>query len=452
LSPSRHHEEPCYNEFVTAGASDRPGLRRQLRLLDAIGIGLGAIIGAGIFVVTGLAATMAGPSLVVSLLLAAVAATLNALSSAELAARYPQSGGTYEYGYQLLGPWRGFIAGWMFLASKMAAAGVVAMGLGAYANTLLPGLNARVLAVGAVIAFTALNYYGVQRTSRVNLAIVAVSIAALLSLVVAGARSFNAANFQPFAPGGLGGTLEAAAILFFAYTGYARIATLGEEVHDPRHTIPRAIIITILSSAALYVAVAAVAVGVAGADRIAAHPAPLGVVAMTAGGTTLSRIVAVGAVTAMLGVILSQIIGMSRMVFAMARRDDLPVAFAAVHPRYGVPHRAVLMVGAGAAVIAVTGSLRPIAAAASFAILIYYGIANWAALRLARPDRLYPSMVPLLGLVVCILLAASLERRVIVTGFAVLGTGLAFHFITTLRRGRRLPSGRRHSRSSAEGP
>jgi APA family basic amino acid/polyamine antiporter len=421
---------------VAVDPNTRPTLQRQLRLLDAIGIGFGAIIGAGIFVVTGVAAQMAGPSLVVSLLLAAVAATLNALSSAELAARYPQSGGTYEYGYQLLGPWPGFIAGWMFLASKMAAAGVVAIGLGAYANMLVPGLNPRGLAVGAVIAFTALNYFGVRRTSRVNLAIVAVSIASLLSLAIAGARSFDPANFKPFAPGGISGTLEAAAILFFAYTGYARIATLGEEVHDPRHTIPRAIIITILSSAALYVAVAAVAVGVVGTDRVSANPAPLGVAALAAGGTTLASIVAAGAVTAMLGVILSQIIGMSRMVFAMARRADLPVAFAAVHPRYGVPHRAVLLVGAGAGAIAATGSLRPVAAAASFAILIYYGIANWAALRLALPDRLYPSVVPLLGLTVCLLLAASLDRRVIVTGLGVLLAGVVVHLSTIWRRAR----------------
>ena len=219
-------------------------LRRQLGLLDAVGIGFGAIIGAGIFVVTGVAARVAGPALIASLAVAAVAATFNALSSAELAARYPQSGGTYEYGYQLLGSWQGFIAGWMFLASKIAAAGVVAIGLGAYATMLLPDLNPRLLAVGAVLLFTILNYFGVQRTSRVNLAIVTLSISSLLLLVVLGVSSVKPTNFRPFAPTGIGGAMEGAAILFFAYTGYARIATLGEEVRDPRHTIPRAIMIT----------------------------------------------------------------------------------------------------------------------------------------------------------------------------------------------------------------
>lgn len=412
-------------------AEIRNTLHRQLGLLDAVGIGFGAILGAGIFVVTGVAATMAGPALVASLLLAAVAATFNALSSAELAARYPQSGGTYEYAYQLLGPWRGFIAGWMFLASKMAAAGVVAIGLGAYANVLLPTVNPRVPAVAAVVAFTILNYFGVQRTSRVNLAIVAASITSLLLLVANAARTFSPANFVPFAPGGVSGTLEAAAILFFAYTGYARIATLGEEVREPHRTIPRAIVITILCSGLLYMAVATTAVGAVGARAIAGQPAPLAVVAERAAGGWLTIVIAAGAVTAMLGVILSQILGMSRMAFAMARRADLPTALAIVHPRFGVPHRAVIATGAGAAMVAATGALREVAAAASFAILVYYALANWSALRLQPPHRLYPSFVPLLGLIVCLTLAASLSHRVIAIGVAVLLAGVCGRAIAT---------------------
>ncbi|MCA1733911.1 MAG: amino acid permease, partial [Acidobacteria bacterium] len=285
----------------------KPSLDRQLGYLDAVGIGFGAIVGAGIFVVTGVAAELAGPSLLAALVIAAFAAAFNALSSAELAARYPQSGGTYEYGYQLLGPWPGFVAGWMFLGSKIAAAGVVALGLGAYASILIPGLDPRMLAVGAVAVFTALNYVGVRRTSRVNLAIVAVSLGSLIVFAAAGAGSFRAANLTPFMPAGWSGILEASAILFFAYTGYARIATLGEEVRDPRRTIPRAIITTIVSASLLYIVVAAVAVGAVGAAPLAGNPAPLAEAAGTSG-MWLRTVVAVGAVTAMLGVILSQIL------------------------------------------------------------------------------------------------------------------------------------------------
>lgn len=412
-----------------------PGLQRQLHLLDAVGIGFGAIIGAGIFVVTGVAAAIAGPALIASLVLAAFAATCNALSSAELAARYPQSGGTYEYGYQLLGPWRGFVAGWMFLASKMSAAGVVALGLGAYTNALLPSISPRVLAVVAILAFTALNYFGVQRTSRVNLTIVATSIASLVLFCAIGARAFRIENVQPFAPNGTRGLLEAAAILFFAYTGYARIATLGEEVRDPRRTIPRAILITLLSSATLYIVVATIAVGVIGAAGLANQPAPLAIAATAAGGQSLATILSIGAMAAMLGVILSQILGMSRMVFAMARRGDLPATLAAVHPRFAVPHRAVLAIGFGAALIAATGTLRSVAATAAFAILIYYAIANWAALRLSPADRLYSPIVPVLGLPICALLALSLDVRVMLTGVAVLAVGVVVRVI--VRRAKR---------------
>ena len=410
-----------------------PVLERQLGLSDAIGIGLGAVIGGGIFVVTGLAASLAGPSLLVSLFLAAIAATCNALSSAELAARHPESGGTYEYGYQLLGAWPGFVAGWMFLASKMAAAAVVAIGLGAYARMLAPSIEPRLPSVAAILAFTALNYFGVRRTSRVNLAIVATSIATLLLLVFVGARSFEISRLQPFAPGGTAGMLEAASLLFFAYTGYARIATLGEEVRDPRRTIPRAILVTIVTAALLYGAVALVALGVVGAPALARTAAPLAVAAQAAGGAWLATTIAIGALTAMLGVILSQILGMSRMMFAMGRRKDLPASLAAVHPRYGVPHRAVLFVGAGAALIAATGVLASVAATASLAILVYYAIANLAALRLPPADRLYPSIVPMVGLASCILLAVSLKASVIVTGCVVLFAGVVIRLVLRYR-------------------
>lgn len=414
---------------MTAQTSGPSALHRQLDLADAIGIGLGAVIGGGIFVVTGLAAALAGPALLVGLFLAAVAATCNALSSAELAAQYPESGGTYEYGYQLLGAWPGFIAGWMFLASKMAAAGVVAIGLGAYARMLMPAIEPRILSVAAILIFTALNYFGVRRTSRVNLAIVATSVISLLLLVIVGARAFDAANLEPFAPGGTRAVLEAAALLFFAYTGYARIATLGEEVRDPRRTIPRAILATIIGAAVLYGAVATVAIGVAGAPALASTAAPLAVAARIAGGEWLANAIAIGALTAMLGVILSQILGMSRMLFAMGRRADLPAWLAMVHPKHGVPHRAVLVVGTGAAVIAATGSLGGVAAAASFAILLYYAIANLAALRLRPPARLYPAIVPAVGLASCILLAFSLRLPTIVAGLSILAAGIVVRFV-----------------------
>lgn len=411
-------------------ADTPPELRRDLKLLDAVGVGFGAIVGAGIFVVTGVAAGIAGPALLVGLFLAGIAATANALSSAQLAAEYPQSGGTYEYGYRVLNPWLGFAAGWLFLAGKIAGAGTVALGLAGYLDGLVPGLPPRAIAVGAVVLFTALNYFGIRRSSRVNLLIVAVSLTTLLVFVVVGAASFRPANLQPFAPAGIRGILESAALLFFAYTGYARIATLGEEVHEPRRTIPRAVGITIGGAILLYFAVAIVAVGAAGAEGMAATAAPLQVAAAASGMPWLAVVVSVGGLTAMLGVILSQLLGLSRMAFAMARRGDLPRVLHHVHPGYGVPDRAVLLIGAIAAVVAATGTLAGVAAAAAFTILLYYAIANLAALRMPARAKLYSDAVPRVGLTACVVLALSLSPGTILTGTAVLLVGLLARLAT----------------------
>jgi APA family basic amino acid/polyamine antiporter len=350
-------------------------------------------------VVSGIGAAAAGPALLAALLLAGAAATANALSSAQLAATYPVAGGTYEYGYQVLSPSAGYVAGWMFLASKTAAAGTVALGLSAYLDAFLPGVPPRAVAVVAVLGFTALNYFGVRKSSRVNLAIVTLSLCALVAFVALGAGSFRPERLHPFAPAGWRGLLSGAAIMFFAYTGYARVATLAEEVHDPSR------------------------------DGMAASAAPLLAAASSFEQGWAATVVAVGAVVAMLGVMLSQILGLSRVAYAMARRGDLPRALDRVHPTYRTPHRAILLVGAAAAVVAATGTLRGVATAAAFTILVYYGIANVAALRMPAKHKLYPNWVPVLGVVACAVLALSLDARTIVVGCAVLAFGLLVRWL-----------------------
>ncbi|HEU5210839.1 MAG TPA: APC family permease [Longimicrobiales bacterium] len=410
-------------------ASDNaPQLRRALGLLDAVGIGFGAIVGAGIFVVTGVAAGAAGPALIVALGIAGAAATANALSSAQLAAVYPYAGGSYEYGYRLLGGWAGYIAGWMFLASKTAAAGTVAIGLGGYLGALVPDLPPRAAGVAAIVLFTVLNLFGVKRTSAANLAIVAASVGALLVFVLFAANDATGASFEPFAPTGIGGIMRAAALLFFAYTGYARIATLGEEVHHPERTIPRAVMITIVGAILLYAAVAAVAIGTAGAPALARTAAPLYVAASSTSHAWLPALVAVGGLAAMLGVVLSQILGLSRMGFAMARRDDLPAMLSRVDER-GVPRTAVIVVGTVAAIVAATGALDAVAAAASFTILVYYGITNAAAIRLRNPERWLPAWVPVFGVLACATLALSLDLRTIIVGLVVLAAGVVVRVV-----------------------
>lgn len=399
-------------------------LRRDLGLVDAVGVGLGAIIGAGIFVVTGVAAGVAGPAFIVGLLIAGVAATCNALSSAELAARYPQAGGTYEYGYRLLHPLLGFSAGWMFLASKLAAGGTVALGFGGYFSRLVPAIPSRTAAVGAATLLTAANLFGIKKAGRLNTLIVSLTLLALIGFVVAGIPSFEITNLQPFAPSGLFGIAESAALLFFAYTGYARIATLGEEVREPQQTIPRAVMITIVVSIVLYISVAVVAVGSVGSAALARSASPLEFAAGTFDLPGIALVVAIGATTAMLGVLLSQIVGISRMMFAMARRSDLPGILEHTSRKFAVPDFGIILSGIVIILLCFFGTLESVLSAAAFTILLYYLIANIAALKLSPAEKIYPKWVAWLGIVCCCGLALSLQARVIGYGLSLLAIGL----------------------------
>jgi basic amino acid/polyamine antiporter, APA family len=407
-------------------------LRRDLRLVDAVAIGLGAIIGAGLFVVTGVAARVAGPAFVVGLLVAGVAAACNALSSAQLAAAYPRSGGTYEYGYEVLSPRFGFAAGWLFLVSKLAAGGTVALGFGATVAALWPAVPPRAAGVVAAVVLTAANYVGVKKAGRINTAVVVVTVSVLVLFVATGIPVFDRSHLIPFAPTGVRGVLEAAALLFFAYTGYARVATLGEEVQEPQKTIPRAIVIALSISLVLYAAVSVVAVGAIGAPAMGKTASPLQAAAAAFPMRGMAHVVGVGAMTAMLGVLLSQVFGISRMVFAMARRHDLPRGLEHVHPKHAVPDRAVLLAGAVIVAVGLAGTLTWVVATATFTILVYYTITNLAALRMPVEKRLYPSWIPVLGLVFCLVLAASQRPATIVGGLALLAVGFGWRLM--LRR------------------
>jgi basic amino acid/polyamine antiporter, APA family len=409
-------------------APRRNELKRDLRLADAVGVGLGAIIGAGLFVVTGVAAGVAGPAFLVGLLIAGAVATLNALSSAQLAATYPQSGGTYEYGYRLLHPWLGFAAGWMFLASKLAAGGTVALGFAGYLVALVPGLPERPVAVAAILLLSAVNYFGVRKGGRLNTAIVAVTLLVLLYFVIAGLSAFDSANLQPFAPAGWRGVLQSSALLFFAYTGYARLATLGEEVHEPKKTIPKAIMLALGIAALFYIAVALVAVGGVGARAMAETSSPLERAAQAFALPGVSTAVALGATTAMLGVLLSQILGISRMIFAMARGGDLPAVLDHVHERHGIPDRGIFVTAFFLLLVALFGTLEIIVAAATFTILLYYSIANLAALRMAPEDKLFSGWVPVLGFISCLGLALTLQPAIIASGLGLLLVGFGWRW------------------------
>ncbi|WP_327718779.1 APC family permease [Streptomyces sp. NBC_00490] len=395
-------------------------LRRTLGVGDAVVIGLGSMVGAGIFAALAPAAGAAGSGLLLGLAVAAVVAYCNATSSARLAALYPASGGTYVYGRERLGPFWGYLAGWSFVVGKTASCAAMALTVGAY---VWPE-QAHAVAVAAVVALTAVNYGGVQKSAWLTRGIVAVVLAVLASVVVVclGSGASEAGRLDSGASGGLGGVLQAAGLLFFAFAGYARIATLGEEVRDPARTIPRAIPLALGIALGVYACVAVAVLSVLGAEELGQAGAPLADAVRAAGVPGLVPVVRVGAAVAALGSLLALILGVSRTTLAMARDRHLPGALAEVHPRFQVPHRAELAVGAVVAVLAATVDVRGAIGFSSFGVLAYYAVANASAWTLGSAPT--ARVVPAVGLLGCVVLAFALPGVSVAVGAGVLVVGV----------------------------
>jgi APA family basic amino acid/polyamine antiporter len=418
-----------------------PTLARVLGLWGAVWLGLGSILGTGVFVSLGMAAGLVGPGIVPATLLAALVAVANGLSSAQLAAAYPVSGGTYEYAHRLVHPIAGFAAGWLFLTAKSASAATAALGCAGYLLHAL-GLDARPgnrigLALALVLGLTALVAGGLKRSSRANMIIVSLTLTALVAFVGVGLLSIDpalvserlgpAAWRDAFArPRDL---LHATALVFVAYTGYGRIATLGEEVHEPARTIPRAIVVTLALSMLLYASVAATAVAVVGSGAWAASTesgaAPLEMVSRAFVVPEVAVLVRVGAVTAMAGVLLNLLLGLSRVLLAMARRGDLPAAMGVIRDATGSPVGAVWTLGVVIALLVLTGDVRATWSLSAFTVLVYYGLTHLAALRMPQGSRRYPRWVAQVGLASCLSLAFLVAWPVWLTGLGLLVAGFA---------------------------
>ncbi len=408
-------------------------LRRELGVFGAVLLGLGSIVGTGVFVSLGVAAGVAGPAVLLAIVIGAALASFNGLSSAQLAADHPVSGGTYEYGYTYLRPWLGFLAGVTFLLAKSASAATAALGFAGYLLGLLgaPDRLSVPLAVAAVVALTAVVLAGMRRSNAVNVAVVSVTLLGLLVFVAAGAPAAlanGAAHLTPFLqpePGTspLVALLRASALMFVAFTGYGRIATLGEEVVEPRRTIPRAIVTALVVVMVLYVLVGLVGVGTVGADglaRVEGRAAPLELAARSFGSPLVARVVAVGAVTAMLGVALNLVLGLSRVLLAMGRRGDAPAVFGRLDPSGTTPTWSVVAVGVAVALLALLGDVRTTWSFSAFTVLVYYAVTNLAALALPPAVRMFPRAAAWLGLVGCVGLAFFVEPGVWLVGAGLL--------------------------------
>jgi basic amino acid/polyamine antiporter, APA family len=414
---------------VAAEKKPGPTLKPQLSLFDAVATGLAAILGAGIFAVIAPAAGLAGPALLISLLIAAFVAFCNAISSAQMAAVFPRTGGTYEFGRRLLGEWWGYSAGWMFLTANTIGPGVIALAFGGYANAVIGAIPARLAAVVAALVMTAINAAGIRRSIRITDVVVVLSILSLLAFVLIGLPHANlSSNLSPFASKGAGGILSATALLFFAYTGYSRIATLVEEVRNPRYTIPRATVAALGTATTLYVLVALTAVGVMGAVAISRTTSPLEATMASVGSMIGVAIIAAGALLTTFNEGLSDLLGVSRVAFAMSRNSDIPPSFSILGPDQN-PWRSVVLVGVVSVSVAALAPFATAVAISSFGTLLYYTIANLSALRLSKEQRTFPRALSVAGLIGCLALAFSLAPVEIAIGGTILVAGISYRVV-----------------------
>ncbi|WP_431073759.1 APC family permease [Microbacterium phyllosphaerae] len=400
-------------------------LARRLTLVDATALGLGSMIGAGVFAVWAPAIGVAGSGLLTALAIAAIVAYCNATASAQLAAVHPVAGGTYAYARAEIGPWWGFVAGWSFVIGKIASCAAMAMTFAAYAA---PDGWQTPVAVASVIALATVNCLGVTRTALATRILVICSLLGLAVVVAVGLGSASAATPSPLPDATAYGVLQGAGLLFFAFAGYARIATMGEEVVDPARTIPRAIALALGGAVVVYLLVAVTVVVTLGGDA-ASSSAPLADALSSTGWAALTPVVRITAAAASLGALLALLTGIGRTTLAMARESDLPSLLAKVDDRRQVPRRAEIMIAVIVVAIVLVADLRDAIGFSSFGVLLYYLIANAAAFRQQASARRYPRALQVVGALGCLLLVNTLPVLASVVGTAAVLIGVLYRAI-----------------------
>ena len=409
--------------------SQQSTLKPTLSLFDATAISVGAIVGAGIFVVTGITASYAGSALIISMLVAALISSFTALSFAELTAWLPKEGSVYEFGHQLISPFAGFLAGWMWMLSNTFSGAAVSLGFAYYFASLFPALPPQYVAAILCMAFTVLNFFGIRQSAILNNLLVVAKLAILTFFCIFGLFHASIANFNPFMPLQTG-IFTGAFYIFFAYGGFGRVAVVAEEVKDAKRNVPRAIILSLAISTIFYIIVGAVAVGLVGAKTLSGSSSPLSDAMSIAGSPIAVQIVSIGGLLATASVLLTSILGVSRMAFAMARRKDLPQQLSKLHMKYNTPYYAIWITGISMALLVLLIDLSSVIAVSTFAMLFYYASANVSTLRLKTEKRKYPKIVPVLGTFTCLALLvfivfASLQSWII--GIASLLAGAIYY-------------------------
>ena len=411
-------------------------LKRCLNLFDATAIGIGAIIGAGIFVVLGIAIGYAGPSVIVSIIIAGVVASFTAFSFAELGSAIPKEGGIYAFAHELFSPAVAFVAGCLWLLAQIVAGVAISLGFAHYFVTVFPVLPINITAALTAAALTGLNIVGIKQSATVNNILVLIKIAILCLFVGFGIFHVNFQNFSSFSPNGAFGVLEGAAFIFFAYLGFGRIATLGEEVKNPQRTLPLSILLALVISIIVYVVTGFTATGLQDYRLLAQSGSPLADAAKAIGNNALVATVSLGAIIATISVLLTNLIGLSRVSFAMARDGQLPKTAAKISSRFGTPYISILIMGAVTASLALVLDLRQTVAVTSFMILSTHVVANLAVVRLRKKmphsntfRTPFHPLIPLLGIFSCIILMFSLPMESWIVGTVMVVSTASFYFL-----------------------
>jgi APA family basic amino acid/polyamine antiporter len=454
------------DELVASTEEEGSQLNRAVGLLDLTALGIGAIIGTGIFVILGEAIGDAGPAIILSFIAAGVTCAFSALSYAELASSIPVSGSAYTYGYATMGELLAWIIGWDLILEYGVSVAAVAVGWGQYFNELLDTLFGLSLpdalasppgdggsfnlpAVFIVLAITALLILGVRESARANAVMVVVKIAIVILFIVLAFTGFESSNLKPFNPEGLGGVWTAASVIFFAYIGFDAISTSGEEVKRPARDLPIAIITSLAVCTLLYILVSTAAVGALPYTKLDGQEAPLAYVLDTLGFSWGATLISFGALVAITSVVLTILYGQTRIMFAMCRDGLLPRSFAKISEKRRTPVRITATFGLLIAVLAAFVPLEEIAKLVNIGTLFAFVITNIGVivLRRTRPDlergfRVpFVPLFPLIGAVLAIFLMKYLERDTWIRFGVWLAIGFAIYFLygrrhSLLQRGR----------------
>jgi len=401
-------------------------LKRGIGLFDATTIGLGAIIGGGIFVVTGIAAGLAGPALIISMLISAAISSFTAFSFSKLSVVLPKEGGVYGFAYECISPLAGFIVGWMWIFSNVFVGAAVSLGFASYFVALFPSLSIKVVAIVVCLFFMTLNLIGIRQSAMLNSTLVSAKVLILLFFVAFGLFYVNGSNFVPFAPNGPLGVLQGSALIFFAYAGFARITILAEEVKDPCRTIPRSILLALGISTAIYLFTSFVAVGLIGYLNLSTSDSPLADAIGVTGSNFAVSLISVGAIMATASVLLTTILGVSRVIFAMARNNDVPKFLCSIHSKFKTPYYAVAVTGSLMILAIIFTDFTRIVKVSSFAVLLYYSLANLAAIKLSRRENHF-SIISSAGLLSCFGLLVFLTIDAWIIGTIGVAIGIVFY-------------------------